>query len=65
MKEQIKPYNMLPCPFCGNTDGFAIRWNVYNYYNVCCPCGAMGPFGDTRKKAIAAWNKYAEPKVKQ
>jgi Lar family restriction alleviation protein len=56
---------LKPCPFCGNDneDEFAILSANYGFmtvrfvHNVSCSCGAKGPDGDTREKAIERWNR--------
>ncbi len=44
---------LLPCPFCGNTD-------VYVMTGVksikCEQCGTLGPFGHDQEAAVLAWN---------
>jgi len=55
------------CPYCGNSDNidnggfsfmFDIMWN--GKVRVKCAnskCFALGPLADTKKKAVAKWNK--------
>ena len=53
---------LKPCPFCGGTPkvvagGF--RPDPPTYYVYCHRCGASGGVCDTKKEAIAAWNRRA------
>jgi hypothetical protein len=69
MKAEIKE----KCPFCGNDskDEFAVSSetmsgsgaSALNVFNVCCPCGAEGPDGDTDEEAVARWNRRQEMEV--
>ena len=60
MSDEAEPtLNMLPCPFCGNTnidfvDEFA--GNKLLYYRLCIRCGAQGPAKRTLADAGASWN---------
>lgn len=49
---------LMPCPFCGDTD---VQIEPYlgsgTYYQVrCCGCRSGGPF-DFNGDAVAAWNR--------
>ena len=56
-----------PCPFCGEgNDGGQFRIvsieaipSASTRFAVRCPCGAMGPKGDTHVGAVAAWDERA------
>ncbi len=52
--------DVRPCPFCGshNVD---IADHRFGYVVMCQGCGAYGPDNLSRDKAIAAWNKRADP----
>lgn len=64
---------LKPCPFCGNA-ALALQSLTVDYYgwwmarcdapdNVCPvePYVVIGPDDEDREKAIAAWNRRAEP----
>lgn len=50
---------LLPCPWCRSTN-----LHIEDCYIGCLSCGAIGPHGDTREKAIKAWNTRATPMPK-
>ena len=53
-----------PCPFCGcdlDVDGPRIRSKkncdgLNQFYVICEDCDASGPWAETKKEAIEAWN---------
>lgn len=51
---------LLPCPFCGNTEGFQVKtvWKTYRF--VACRCKAAGPVMPDDETAIEAWNTRVE-----
>lgn len=48
-----------PCPFCGNPLSFAPSQVDGDGSSVTCPCGAHGPIGDDKEKAVDLWNERA------
>lgn len=60
---------LLPCPFCGGTEGYVERMTICVYQYI-CDCGAVGPpvekleyedhEGTPAKDAIKAWNTRAD-----
>jgi wobble nucleotide-excising tRNase len=63
---------MLPCPFCGNTNkeefavGLSLRTTFddegrmfpHKVFNACCSCGAKGPNTDSEEEAVEKWNTH-------
>jgi Lar family restriction alleviation protein len=49
---------LKPCPFCGSADLRADPEDMLvTTWVTCNKCGSQGPYGDTPKGAIEAWNK--------
>ena len=47
------------CPFCGSEEiGISLNRNAWM---SCCSCGADGPYKDTKRQAIQAWNRRYDP----
>lgn len=51
-----------PCPFCGVTDIKSWTDDLNNQVIFCRYCGATGPQGATKERAILRWNKRVEEK---
>jgi Lar family restriction alleviation protein len=51
--------NVLPCPFCGNTD-CVVDSTVYHHHVTCLKCETHGPMEETIQGARDAWNKRTE-----
>jgi Lar family restriction alleviation protein len=51
MKDKLKP-----CPFCGNKAAEVRVYRTYTYF-FCAVCGANSGKCQTKKEALAAWNK--------
>lgn len=64
LEEMIRP-ELLPCPFCGQKDGYmgdgdrllATMTNGRCYTTFCTKCEADGPPGSTKSEAKNLWNK--------
>jgi Lar family restriction alleviation protein len=63
---------LLPCPFCGNSDYLCVSNGIFNsgqktYYVECPECAACsGSFLLSQDEAIKAWNTRAmQPYVKE
>lgn len=54
MSEELKP-----CPFCGSTLLGMSQTGIY--WGRCDSCHCEGPTAETEAKAIAAWNRRAQP----
>ena len=53
---------LLPCPFCGTTEGLKVHKGESVYYWVDCPlCFATGPVDLGWSGAEVAWNERAAP----
>jgi Lar family restriction alleviation protein len=57
---------LKPCPFCGkekitihSIDPDIERFDD-NFWAICKSCFSFGPPSNTKKEAIAAWNKRTE-----
>ena len=52
---------LLPCPFCGRTDGFQVKtvWKTWRF--VACRCKAAGAPARDDEGAIANWNTRRAP----
>jgi Lar family restriction alleviation protein len=57
---------LKPCPFCGREKIIIhsidpdIERLADNFWAVCTSCVSFGPLSNTKKEAIAAWNKRIE-----
>ena len=56
---------LLPCPFCGESEGKLTPYDdeygdMSGYHVVCAFCDAWGPLGD-REYAVKYWNTRKEP----
>jgi Lar family restriction alleviation protein len=57
---------LKPCPFCGREKIIIYRSECAaerlddNFWAVCKFCVSFGPLSNTKKEAIAAWNKRTE-----
>jgi Lar family restriction alleviation protein len=58
VNEKLKE-NVLPCPFCGNTD-CVVDSTIYHHYVTCLKCRTHGPREWTIQGARDAWNKRTE-----
>ena len=56
----MNEFELLPCPFCGNTEGFQVKtvWKTYRF--VACRCKAAGPVMPDDETAVEAWNTRVE-----
>jgi Lar family restriction alleviation protein len=51
-----------PCPYCGESTDL-LNWKTSPEYKtrICCDkCGAIGPYGESRKEAVRLWNGLSD-----
>ena len=49
--------NLKPCPFCGSKDVSISHVYGSLYQGYCDNCTGEGPWRNSRRGAIAAWNR--------
>jgi len=59
----MKEVKIKPCPFCGKSRGSLALFSQDRWMVQCDYCCADGPveMKQTKKQAIAAWNRRAKP----
>lgn len=57
-EKSIVAMDLLPCPFCGGTNVFAVSAaDDYGTFDWKVSCEDCDPFHETEAEAIAAWNR--------
>ena len=54
---------LMPCPFCGGmnigTEGY--HHGLRQHYLACRECDCEGPYTESHREAVAAWNRRVAP----
>lgn len=56
--KNTEEFKLKPCPFCNNKTANIVNMDIQSpMYAVVCPSCSARIYGQTKQKAVTAWNK--------